>query len=81
VTPAARLTVVALAAQGGLGVAGARMLAFGVWATGMGAVLGGLALVTGALLAPMTAHACCDMLAFQYPGSAARRRAAQGVSR
>jgi membrane protease YdiL (CAAX protease family) len=55
------------------------MLAFGVWATGMGAVLGGLALVTGALLAPMTAHACCDMLAFQDPGSAARRRAAQGV--
>ncbi|MCC6991648.1 MAG: CPBP family intramembrane metalloprotease [Acidobacteria bacterium] len=60
-------------------VAGARMLAFGVWATVMGAVLGGLALGTGGLLAPMTAHACYDMLAFQYLGSAARWRAAQGV--
>lgn len=60
-------------------VAGARMLAFGVWATGMGAVLGALALATGGLLAPMTAHACYDMLAFHYLGAAARRRAAQGV--
>ena len=57
-------------------VAGARMLAFGAWATGMGAVLGGLALATGGLLAPVTAHACYDMLAFQYLGAAARRRAA-----
>ncbi len=60
-------------------VAGARMLAFGVWATGMGAVLGGLAIGTGGLLAPMTAHACYDVLAFQYLGAAARRRAGQGV--
>ena len=60
-------------------VAGARMFAFGAWATGMGAVLGGLAIGTGGLLAPMTAHACYDMLAFQYLGAAARRRAAQGV--
>lgn len=59
-------------------VAGARMLAFGVWATGMGAVLGGLAVATGGLLAPMAAHACYDMLAFHYLGSAARRRAGQG---
>jgi membrane protease YdiL (CAAX protease family) len=60
-------------------VAGARMLAFGVWATGMGVVLGGLALGTGGLLASMTAHACYDMLAFHYLGAAARRRADQGV--
>lgn len=125
-TPAARLTVVALATQGGPGVAGpvaavsdcrlhaptggvtrvrtavndvlvpafagltppqivavslalglvhvagVRMLAVVVRATAMGAVLGGL-------LAPMTAHACCGMRAFRYLGSAARRRAAQGV--
>lgn len=60
-------------------VAGARMLAFGLWATGMGAVLGALALGTGGLLAPVTAHACYDMLAFHYLGSAARRRADEGV--
>lgn len=60
-------------------IAGARMLAFGVWATGMGLVLGGLALATGGLLAPVTAHACYDMLAFHYLGTAARRRAGEGV--
>ncbi len=55
-------------------VAGVRMLAFGVWATGMGLVLGGLALATEGLLAPITAHACYDVLAFHYLGAAARRR-------
>jgi len=60
-------------------IAGARMLAFGVWATGMGLVLGGLALATGGLLAPVTAHACYDVLAFHYLGTAARRRAGEGV--
>lgn len=60
-------------------VAGARMLAFGVWATGMGLVLGALALATGGLLASMTAHACYDVLAFHYLGAEARRRAGQGV--
>lgn len=60
-------------------VAGARMLAFGVWATGMGLVLGGLALATGGLLAPVTAHACYDVLAFHYLGTAARQRAGEGV--
>ncbi len=56
-------------------VAGARMLAFGVWATGMGFVLGGLALLTGGLVAPVTAHACYDVLALHYLGAAARGRA------
>lgn len=60
-------------------VAGARMLAFGVWATLMGLVLGALALSTGGLLAPVTAHACYDVLAFHYLGEAARRRAGEGV--
>jgi membrane protease YdiL (CAAX protease family) len=60
-------------------IAGARMLAFGIWATGMGLVLGGLALATGGLLAPVTAHACYDVLAFHYLGTAARRRAGEGV--
>lgn len=60
-------------------IAGPRMLAFGVWATAMGLVLGGLSMVTGGLLAPMTAHACYDVLAFRYLGAAARRRAGEGV--
>ncbi|MBP7778963.1 MAG: CPBP family intramembrane metalloprotease [Acidobacteria bacterium] len=60
-------------------VAGPRMLAFGVWATGMGLVLGGLATATGGLLAPVVAHACYDVLAFQYLGAAARRRGGEGV--
>lgn len=62
-------------------VAGPRMLAFGLWATGMGLVLGGLVFATGGLLASMTAHACYDMLAFHYLGEAARRRAGEGVRR
>jgi uncharacterized protein len=60
-------------------VAGARMLAFGAWAAGMGAVLGGLALATGGLLAPMTAHACYDVLAFHYLGAEARRQGKLGA--
>ena len=60
-------------------VAGARMLAFGVWAAGMGVVMGGLALVTGGILASMTAHACYDVLAFHYLGAVARRQARQGA--
>lgn len=55
-------------------VAGARMLAFGVWAAGMGVVLGGLALATGGVLASMTAHVCYDVLAFHYLGAEARRQ-------
>ena len=62
-------------------VAGARMLAFGVWAAGMGVVLGGLALATGGLLASMTAHACYDVLAFNYLGAEARRQENSGARR
>jgi len=60
-------------------VAGSRMLAFGVWAAGMGVVMGGLALATGGILAPVTAHACYDVLAFHYLGAEARRQAQQGA--
>lgn len=46
---------------------GARsMIAFGVWASGMGFVLGGLALLTGGLTAPVVAHGVYDMLALAY---------------
>jgi membrane protease YdiL (CAAX protease family) len=47
-------------------VGGRRMLPFGVWATGMGVVMGGLAGVTGGLIAPIVAHAVYDMLALEY---------------
>lgn len=60
-------------------VAGPRMLAFGVWAMGMGVVMGGLALVTGGLLASMTAHACYDVLALHYLSAEARRHRKQGA--
>lgn len=60
-------------------VAGARMLAFGVWAIGMGLVLGALVVATDGLLASITAHACYDVLAFHYLGAEGRRRAIQGV--
>lgn len=60
-------------------VAGSRMLAFGVWAAGMGLVMGGLAVATGGILASMTAHTCYDVVAFHYLGAAARRQARQGV--
>jgi membrane protease YdiL (CAAX protease family) len=53
-------------------VAGARMLAFGAWATGMGLVLGGLAIATGGLLASMIAHAGYDLAAFHYVVALAR---------
>ena len=47
-------------------IGGRRMLPFGVWAMGMGAVMGGLAIVTGGLIAPMVAHGVYDMLALEY---------------
>jgi membrane protease YdiL (CAAX protease family) len=51
----------------GLAHVGARhMLPFGVWASGMGFLLGGLAVVTGGLTAPMVAHGVYDMLALAY---------------
>jgi membrane protease YdiL (CAAX protease family) len=47
-------------------VGGRQMLAFGAWATVMGLALGGLALVTGGLLAPTVAHGLYDALALEY---------------
>jgi membrane protease YdiL (CAAX protease family) len=44
----------------------ARMLPFGVWATGMGFVMGALAIATGGVLAPIVAHGVYDMLALHY---------------
>jgi len=66
--------VAAALAFGAAHVAGARMVAFGVWAAGMGLVLGGLAVATGGIVAPITAHACYDVLAFNYLGAEGRRR-------
>ena len=42
------------------------MLAFGVWAMGMGFLLGGLAEATAGLTAPIVAHGVYDMLALAY---------------
>jgi hypothetical protein len=47
-------------------VGGIRMLPFGVWATGMGFVMGALSVATGGLLAPIVAHGVYDMLALHY---------------
>ena len=47
-------------------IGGADMVAFGVWAGGIGALLGWLAVATGGLLAPITAHAVYDALALAY---------------
>ena len=68
--------VAAALAFGAAHVAGARMVAFGVWAAAMGLVLGGLVLATGGIVASMTAHACYDLLAFNYLNAQGRRRAA-----
>jgi membrane protease YdiL (CAAX protease family) len=47
-------------------VGGVRMLPFGVWATGMGLIMGTLTIVTGGLTAPIVAHGVYDMLALEY---------------
>jgi membrane protease YdiL (CAAX protease family) len=47
-------------------VGGSRMLPFGVWAAAMGLIMGGLAAMTGGLIAPMVAHGVYDMLALEY---------------
>jgi membrane protease YdiL (CAAX protease family) len=47
-------------------VAGRGMVGFGIWATLMGAALGGLAVATGGLIAPMIAHGAYDALALTY---------------
>jgi membrane protease YdiL (CAAX protease family) len=49
------------------------MIPFGVWASGMGLVLGGLALLTGGLTAPIVAHGVYDMLALAYLRRGAQR--------
>ncbi len=67
-------------AFGAAHVAGARMVAFGVWAAGMGLILGALVTATGGILASMTAHACYDVLAFNYLGAEGRRRASRAGS-
>jgi membrane protease YdiL (CAAX protease family) len=54
-------------------VGGRRMLAFGVWATGMGLVMGTLAIVTGGLIAPIVAHGLYDILALEYIRRGAQR--------
>lgn len=60
-------------------VAGARMLALGVWATGMGLALGAVAVLTGGVLASMVAHACYDLAAFHYLADVARQRTHEGA--
>jgi membrane protease YdiL (CAAX protease family) len=47
-------------------IGSARMLPFGVWATGMGVIMGSLAIATGGLTAPIVAHGVYDMLALEY---------------
>lgn len=47
-------------------VGGLRMLPFGIWASVMGLALGGLAIATGGLIAPIVAHGVYDMLALEY---------------
>ena len=54
-------------------IGGRSMIAFGAWASGMGLVLGGLALLTGGLIAPIVAHAVYDMLALAYLRRGAQR--------
>lgn len=48
---------------GAVHVGGRQMIPFGVWAAGTGLVLGWLALWTGGLVAPITAHVVYDGLA------------------
>jgi len=47
-------------------VGGRSMVAFGVWASGMGLALGALAHLTGGLTAPIVAHGVYDILALVY---------------
>ena len=65
--------IVASIAFGLAHVGGRNMLAFGLWASGMGFVLGGLAILTGGLTAPMVAHGVYDMLALAYLRRGAQR--------
>lgn len=60
-------------------VAGARMFALGLWATGMGLALGAVAWLTGGVLASTIAHACYDLAAFHYLADVARQQSPEGV--
>ena len=51
---------------GALHTGGRGTFAFGCWVAVMGAALGGLAVVTGGLLAPIVAHALYDAAALAY---------------
>jgi membrane protease YdiL (CAAX protease family) len=75
--PVAGLAAASLA-FGAAHVAGARMVAFGVWAAVMGLALGGLAVATGGVSASISAHACYDVLAFTYLGARGRRGSTMG---
>ena len=52
---------------------GSETMAFGLWVAVMGAALGGLAIWTDGLLAPVVAHAAYDAAAFTYIRWDARR--------
>jgi membrane protease YdiL (CAAX protease family) len=68
------LGIVAASALFGLAhVGGRQMLPFGVWACAMGFALGGLAAVTGSLIAPVVAHGVYDMMALEYIRRGAHR--------
>jgi membrane protease YdiL (CAAX protease family) len=54
-------------------VGGRHMVPFGVWATGMGVVMGALAMATGGLIAPMVAHGLYDWFALEFIRRGARQ--------
>jgi len=58
--------VVASLAFGAAHVGGREMVVLGVWAAATGFALGGLALATGGLMAPIVTHALYDALALAY---------------
>jgi membrane protease YdiL (CAAX protease family) len=58
--------VVASLVFGAVHVGGRGMVVLGAWAGATGFVLGGLALATGGLIAPIVAHALYDALALAY---------------
>ena len=66
--------VAASIAFGAAHVAGGRLVGLGVWSAAMGLMLGGLAVATGGLVAPMAAHACYDVMAFNYLTAESRRQ-------
>jgi len=58
--------IVASLAFGAVHVGGRGMVVLGAWAGATGFVLGGLALATGGLIAPIATHALYDALALAY---------------